>query len=320
MAEKKVLISGCSGFLATYLIKTLLKENNEKYEIHGFTEVPAFKSEDIKVTQIDIRNREAVFALVEEIKPDITFHLAAISNVGYSWKNQKLTYDINFVGSSNLIEAISAYSPACRVLLMSSAELYGGFKGATHTLIDETVPRTARNPYALSKLAMEMAGELHVQARGMDIIKLRSFNFTGPSQDKKFVSSDFSYQIAEIEKGLREPVIKAGNLSAVRDISDVRDIARYLSVIAREGEKDAVYNLCSGKALSIRELLETLLSLSQKEIKIVVDDNKIRPIDIPRLAGNNALIQKKFNLFPQYKIEQTLADILNYWRDEIKEP
>ncbi|MCP4215319.1 MAG: NAD-dependent epimerase/dehydratase family protein [bacterium] len=314
---KNVLISGCSGFLGSYLIDRLEAEGC--FNIHGFTEVPDFSSDKVKSHHIDIRDRESVFRVVEAVKPDIVYHLAAVSNVGFSWKNQKLTYDINFIGSSNLLEAVSAFVPHCRVLLMSSAELYGG-SGQEKILMDEGTPTESRNPYALSKKAMEMAAGLYKESEKMDIIILRSFNFTGPGQDKKFVASDFSYQVARIEKGLCEPVIRVGNLSAERDISDVRDIARYLTEIAEKGKAGSIYNLCSSQVFSIRELLDKLLTLSRKKIEVIVDQEKLRPVDVPWLGGNNGLLKEQLNLQPEYQIQQTLTDILDHWRERVGEP
>lgn len=307
---KRIFITGCSGFLASYLIDILEKEGNS--ELYGITEIPGFNSSRLTVFNIDIRDKEKIFSIVEEIKPHITFHLAAITNVGFSWKNQNLTYEVNFIGSSNLMEAIALFSPNSLVLLMSSAELYGDTK---KKLINEDTEISIRNPYSLSKFAMEMVGNLYINSKKLNIIKLRSFNFTGPGQDNKFVTSDFSSQIAAIEKGEHEPVIKVGNLSAVRDFSDVRDTARYLNVIAGKGDRGGIYNLCSGNTYSIKEILDILLSFSKKEIKILIENRKLRPLDISRLAGDCSWIREKFNLYPKYKIEQTLLDLLNYWRE-----
>ncbi len=307
-----ILMTGCSGFLGSVLAQRLKQQKN--VNIHGMTEVKDFKSPLMTVHHTDIRDKDEVFRVVEAAKPDITFHLAAVSNVGFSWKNQKLTYEINFIGSSNLLEALHHFVPGRRVLLMSSAELYGG---SGEPLLDENVPVSARNPYALSKWAMEMAGDLFTQGMDMDIIKLRSFNFTGPGQDRKFVASDFSYQVARIEKGEQEPVIHVGNLSAIRDISDVRDIARYLSVIAAEGKSGEIYNLCSGQAFAIGGLLDTLLSLSPTQIKVEVDKNKFRPVDVARLAGDNRKIKECFGLEPEYELRRTLSDLLTDWRGKV---
>ncbi len=314
---KNVLITGCSGFLGPFLSDALVGTwTGGDIRISGITEVPDYKSSEITVYNIDIRDRDRVFEVVERVKPDMVFHLAAISNVGFSWKHQKLTYEINFIGSSNLLEALGRFVPRCRVLLMSSAELYGS---SDEPLMGEGLPTSARNPYALSKKAMEMAADLYIQSMGMDIVMLRSFNFTGPGQDRKFVASDFSYQVADIEKGNREPVIRVGNLSALRDISDVRDIARYMAVIASSGKggPGGIFNLCSGSTYSIEGILKILLSLSGRDIEVVVDRDRFRPVDVPRLSGDNGLIRETFGLRPEYTIERTLSDLLNYWREKI---
>jgi GDP-4-dehydro-6-deoxy-D-mannose reductase len=312
--SKKVLVTGCSGFLALHLLDILGKE--KEIVLYGITEEAGFRSSRLKVYQVDLRDRERVFETVREIRPDLVFHLAAIANVGFSWKHQKLTYEVNFIGSSNLLEAVNEWAPGCRILMMSTAELYGNAKTTPYNESD--VGYSPKNPYALSKMAMEMAADLYRDARGLDIITLRSFNFAGPAQDRKFVASDFSYQIAEIEQGIRKPVIRVGNLSAVRDLSDVRDIARYLDVISRQGESGGVYNLCSGTTCSIREILDTLLSFSTHQIEVTVDKEKLRPVDVPVLRGDNGLIKRQFNLFPQYQIKQTLLDLLNDCRKRVR--
>jgi GDP-4-dehydro-6-deoxy-D-mannose reductase len=307
---KKILITGCSGFLAGSLVQILEKEKNNK--IFGITEVPGFKSKKMQVYNQDIRDRDKVIKIAEEVKPDITFHLAAISNVGFSWKNQKLTYEVNFIGSSNLMEGIQRHAPCSRLLLMSSAELYGNAK----VEINEHTGISARNPYSLSKYAMELLADLYTSENSPQIIKIRSFNFTGPGQNTKFVASDFAFQISEIEKGRKKPELKVGNISVIRDFSDVRDIARYLKTISQKGERGEIFNLCSGKCYSIKEIIDILLSLSKKEIQVIQDPNKFRPADIPVLQADNSLLKERFNLFPQYDIEETLFQLLEYWRNQ----
>jgi GDP-4-dehydro-6-deoxy-D-mannose reductase len=314
--SKKVLITGCSGFLAMHLVG-VLERAGAKPVITGITEEKDFRSSRFEAFHVDLRDRDRVFEAIEEIKPELVFHFAAIANVGFSWRHQKETYEVNFIGSSNLLEALAKVAPQCRVVMMSTAELYGNTKETPYSENDPLCP--PRNPYALSKRAMEMVADLYIHSKQMDIIKIRAFNFTGPGQDRKFVASDFSYQVAAIEKGVREPVIKVGNLSAVRDISDVRDVARYLHVIAQQGESGGVYNTCSGKTFSIKEILAKLLSLSGKEIDVSVDPDKLRPVDVPVLWGNNSKIKESFGLEPQYDIGQTLTDLLNFWRRNIEE-
>jgi GDP-4-dehydro-6-deoxy-D-mannose reductase len=311
-ATKKVLITGCSGFLGPHLIDLLAK--NDNLELSGITEVDGYRCPGVTVYRTDIGEKAKVFEAIDAIRPDLVFHLAAIANVGFSWRHQELTYKVNFLGASNLLDAVHEYSPHARIILMSSAELYGDCQGKPCT---ETTPLAQPgNPYSLSKRAMEMAGQIYLNARKMDIITVRAFNFTGPGQSKQFVASDFARQIARIEKGDRQPIIEVGNLSAVRDFSDVRDIARYLTVIAEQGKRGGIYNLCSSKTYSIEKLLDILRDLSTQTIEVVQDKARLRPVDIPKLWGDNSLIKEKFNLRPQYEIRQTLSDLLNYWREQ----
>lgn len=317
--KKKILISGCSGFLGTWLTDTLYgigEIDGESVELYGFTEVPGFVSSQLAVEQVDITNREAVFAWVEKVRPDLVYHLAAIANVGYSWEHQKLTYEVNFIGTSNIMEALCQSAPSARLVLMSSAELYGHCAG---DVCDEKTPLAPpKNPYALSKRAMEMLASIYLEGKNLDIVTVRSFNFTGPGQSPQFAASSFARQIAEIELGKREPVIRVGNLSAVRDMSDVRDVARYLVVIARLAAAGSIYNICSGSAYSIQELLDILLGMARCPIRVEVDSDRIRPTDIPVLMGNSRRLKEYFGLQPIFTIKQTLSDLLDDWRKKVK--
>jgi GDP-4-dehydro-6-deoxy-D-mannose reductase len=306
----RVLVTGCSGFLASHLLKLLQQDGPSK--IFGITEVPGFSYPHVEVSQVDIRCRDDILHLLQNIRPDITFHLAAVANVGFAWKNPYLTYEVNFIGSSNLLEAILSVAPRSRLVLMSSAEVY---RSNETTPINENSPVQIQNPYAFSKLIMEMLGDLYLKTHGLDVCKIRAFNFTGPGQDMKFVASDFASQIAAIEKGKREAVIRVGNLAAIRDFSDVRDVARYVQVIGRQGKTGEVYNLGSGHSYSIKNILDILLSLSRKPIRVEVDAGKFRPIDNPQINCDCTRIRSEFGLQPEIGMEKTLLDLLNYWRE-----
>jgi GDP-4-dehydro-6-deoxy-D-mannose reductase len=306
----RILVTGCSGFLASHLLKLLQRQDRNK--IFGITEVPGFNYPDVEVFQVDIRRRDDISHVLEIIRPDLIFHLAAVANVGFAWKNPQLTYDINFMGTSNLLEALQASAPDSRLVMMSSAEVYQtGSEGP----IPESSPTLCQNPYALSKLAMEMLGDLYWRAFAMNVCKIRAFNFTGPGQDEKFVASDFASQIARIERGERPPVIRVGNLAAVRDFSDVRDVARYLQVIGGKSAGGEVFNLCSGRAYSIRQVLDILLAQARVPIRVEVDANKFRPLDNPQIIGDCQLIRSRFGLRPEFTLEKTLLDLLDHWRD-----
>jgi GDP-4-dehydro-6-deoxy-D-mannose reductase len=197
---------------------------------------------------------------------------------------------------------------------MSSAEIYGKNSGNP---ISESDTIVGSSPYSLSKIAMEMVGDLYHKAYQTDVIKVRSFNFIGPGQNTSFVTPYFASEIVSIEKsGIKNPVLNVGNLSAVRDFSDVRDTAWYLVSLMRQGKSGEVYNICSGKPYSIREILDKLLSLSSRKIEVKVDRKKLRPLDIPILHGDNSKIVNNFGLSPQYSIQKTLSDLLMYWRQK----
>jgi GDP-4-dehydro-6-deoxy-D-mannose reductase len=306
-----ILVTGCSGFLASHLMPLLRREAGNR--LNGLTEVPGFTAPGMNVFHADVRDGERVQAAVAEIRPEVVFHLAAITNVAYAWKNPTLTYEVNFIGSANLFEALRRHAPNCRVLVMSSAEIYSN-SGQT---LSESSPLHCQNPYALSKLAMEMAAEMYWQVYGLEVIRLRSFNFTGPGQDRKFVASDFAWQIARIEAGEQEPLIRIGNLSALRDFSDVRDIARYLMAIAASGRGGEIFNLCSGRLFPISRILEMLLRLSSRNIRVETDPDRFRPVDAQRLTGDCDLIRQRFQLEPSIAMEQTLSDLLDWWRRQL---
>jgi GDP-4-dehydro-6-deoxy-D-mannose reductase len=306
----RILVTGCSGFLASHLLKLLLGQ--ERNKLYGITEVPGFTYPDVEVFQVDIRRRDDISHVLGIIRPDITFHLAAVTNVGFAWKNPQQTYDVNFMGTSNLLEGLQESAPDSRLLLMSSAEVYqtGG-----DTPISESSVTVCQNPYALSKLAMEMLGDLYWRAFAMNVCKIRPFNFTGPGQDEKFVAADFANQIARIERGERPPVIRVGNLAAIRDFSDVRDVARYLQVIGSKCVGGEIFNLCSGRAYSIRQVLDILLAQARVPIKVEVDAERFRPLDNPQMLGDCRLLRSRFGLRPEFPIEKTLLDLLEYWRE-----
>jgi GDP-4-dehydro-6-deoxy-D-mannose reductase len=305
----RILVTGCSGFLASHLLKLLLRDGKNK--VFGITEVPGFITPDVEVFQIDIRRRGDIAQMLEIIRPDVTYHLAAVTNVGFAWKNPELTYEVNFMGISNLLEALQASAPDSRLLLMSSAEVYLNADGRP---IPETGPTAPQNPYALSKMAMEMLAGLYGRVFAMKAFIVRAFNFTGPGQDRAFVASDFASQIAAIERGQRPPVIRVGNLEARRDFSDVRDVARYVQVIGAGGEGGEVFNVCSGSTYSIRRILDILLGLARVPIRVEVDPARFRPLDNPVLAGDPGRMRRRFGLAPEYSLEQTLRDLLDHWR------
>lgn len=305
---KRILITGCAGFLASHMIERLLESGGKT--VFGITDVPMESSSQMEVFQLDIRDADSLGEVVAKVSPDLLFHFAAVANVGFSWKHPALTYEVNFLGSSLLFDTVRKANPACRALVMSSAEIYQ----KSDSPVKESGAVDCLNPYSLSKYAMELLVDLHVAAYGTAAVKVRSYNFTGPGQSRRFVASDFAAQIAAVERGDQEPIIRVGNLDAVRDFSDVRDVVRYLSILAERAPAGSVYNICSGKSITIREILDILLSFAKTPIRVEVAPDKLRPLDTPLMKGDASKLRNDFGLEPEFSIEQSLADLLEFWR------
>ncbi len=313
--KKRALVTGASGFLASHLVRILRNEGTEIFGISDLIPEPDVLETITDFRKLDIRDNSRLHHYMAEIRPDIIYHLAAVTNVGFSWQHPALTYEINLTGSSNLIESVAAAASPCTVVLMSSAELYRHQSEA----LNEESPISCRSPYALSKWAMEKLVDLFSHHHQLRFMIVRAFNFTGPGQSPKFVASDFARQIARIELGLAEPIIEVGNLSAVRDFSDVRDVARFLVELSLTGgnQPDTI-NLCSGKAVSVREILDLLLSRSSQKIEIQTAAERFRPVDNPIMIGSTERLSRKYALHAGYTLERTLEDLLEYWRRKEK--
>ncbi|CAK7025077.1 GDP-mannose 4,6-dehydratase [Fusobacterium varium] len=262
---------------------------------------------DIEVYNLDILNKEEIIKIFKKIKPDYVFNLAAQSSVSLSWKNPLLTVDINIKGVINISEAvreIKQYNP--KIILIGSSEEYGNVKEENNLRLG--------NIYAVTKVCQNMIGKIYSDAYGMDIVNIRAFNHIGPKQAPIFVVSDFCKQVSEIEKGLREPIIYTGNLGAKRDFTDVRDIVRAYSALALNGKKGETYNIGSGKAVLIKEILDIILKNSTKNIEIIRDEKRYRPIDIPIIEADIEKIKEITDWKPEILLEESIKEILDYWR------
>jgi len=312
----KVFISGATGFVGSHLVDCL---DSPEYEIFGtsFPEKPK-KSDarEHKTFYLDIRSDEDVLQALKKIQPDWIFHLAAVSNVGQSWEKRKETMEINLMGTFHLLEATRQIAPKARVLFVSSADVYG-ILNPTEGVFHEEVSLCPANPYAFTKICGEMLSQFYVQNEKLKVIIARSFPHTGPGQSPDFVCSDWAYQIARIEKGLEEPVIKTGNRTLRRDFTDVRDVVRAYILLMKKGRIGETYNVSSGKAVQLKEILDILLSFSKEKIEVEVDRQKVRRIDISLLVGDNQKIRKQTSWEPKIPLDQSLHDLLDYWRDQI---
>ena len=320
----KILITGIAGFVGNHLVEHLKDSGFDGgLEIMGIDvnldnfhyrnkNIPGVK---IKTSKIDLRDKEEVTGLVGSFKPDIIYHLAAQSSVGYSWKKPVETFEINVFGGINILESVKECCPSCRILVVCTAEEYGRQKKGVDKPIDEDFKIQPTNPYAISKSALDFFSTIYQKTSELLIFVSRSFNHIGPGQSDRFVISDFAKQIAEIEKGIQDPVILVGNINVYRDFLDVRDVISAYGCIINNGKPGEVYNVCSGKRSKISDILDMLLSYSSvKNIKVKVDKNKLRPIDLYSVYGNNKKLILDTGWKQNYNIKTSLLDTLKWWR------
>ncbi len=311
----KAMIIGAAGFVGGYLIHQL--EAHENWELHA-TKLPheEVKAAGCQVHDLNIMNPSEICTLLDQIRPDYIFHLAAQSSVAVSWKNPALTVDINIKGTLNLLDVIrdlSDYAP--RILLIGSGEEYG-FIHTDETPVHEEVTPRPGNIYAATKACQNMLGSIYARAYGMHIISVRAFNHIGPNQTPIFVAADFCKQVADIEAGRHAPVMRVGNLSAMRDFTDVRDVVRAYDLLIQKGIPGETYNVGSGHAVTIQSLLDTILSLSEKEIRVETDPARLRPSDIPIIEADISKLTACTGWLPQIPLQTTLLETLNYWRSQ----
>lgn len=251
--------------------------------------------------------------LLNRVRPDYIVHLAAQSSVAVSWRNPGLTIDVNIKGSVNVLDAVRQLDYKPRVLLIGSGEEYGHIREGECPIVEDNALRPG-NIYAATKSCQNMIGKIYSDAYDMDIMMVRAFNHIGPNQASLFVVADFCKQVAQIEKGLKEPVMYVGNLSAKRDFTDVRDVVRAYGLLVQKGEKGQTYNVGTGNALAISEILERILALSTVSIEVKTDPARLRPVDVPIIEPDVTKIYKATGWKPEISIDTTLKETLEYWR------
>ena len=320
MAKIKCLITGITGFAGSHLAEYLLSLGN--CEVHGTirwrsrTENIEHLKGKIYLHDCDLRDAYSVNQLICSLKPDRIYHLAAQSFVPMSWTAPAETFVTNVIGQTNIFEAVRTCGCQCRIQLACSSEEYG-LVLPDEVPIKETNPLRPLSPYAVSKVAQDLMGYQYHQSYKMFIIRTRGFNHTGPRRGEVFVTSNFARQIAEIEKGRREPVVYVGNLEAVRDFTDVRDTVRAYYLILEKGIPGEVYNVATGKGHKIAEVLEILKVFSKVKFEIRQDPKRLRPSDVELLIGDPGKLKKATGWEPQIPFEKTLEDLLNYWRERV---
>jgi GDPmannose 4,6-dehydratase len=305
----KCLITGISGFVGGHLTKFLLEKG---YEIYGIDRLGK-KINGVNVLQANLLDQDKIFQIINEIKPDQIIHLAGQSSVAKSWKDPDSTMRVNVEGTRILLDAVRNTKLNSRILIVTSAEIYGV---PNEVPIKESHLLNPTSPYGRSRLEQEKLINDYKERFNMDIVVSRSFPHTGPHQLNNFVCSSFAYQIAMIEAGKQKPILFVGNLEAERDFTDVRDVIRAYYLLINTDSK-GVYNVCSGQGIKVLDVLKTLLKNSKVKIDVEQDPARMRPSDIPALVGNNSKMLELTGWKPNISFEQTLNDILNYWRARV---
>jgi len=304
-----LLVTGATGFAGSHLLDRLLASG----EPVAAWASPRGRANDadtrVRWQTVDVLDRTAVGEAIRQLRPRIVFHLAGLPHVGESWKHADRALQVNALGTHHLLDAVEQWAPEARVVVAGSALVYRPSDRA----LREDDPLAPADPYGVSKLAQEMVAG---RAAGT-VVRTRPFNHAGPRQSEAFVTSSFAKQIAEIEARLREPTLMVGNLEARRDIMDVRDTARAYEALASAGRAGAVYNICSGVAHRVGDLLERLLGLAQRRVSVRQDPDRLRPSDNPLVLGDHARLTADTGWRPEIPVETTLADLLAWWRSRL---
>jgi len=270
----------------------------------------------IKLITCDVRDYFSVEKVIKQVVPDYIFHLAAQSFVQTSWAMPNETLQTNILGTLNIFEALRSLRIDAGILVACSSEEYGLV--FEHELpIKETNALRPLSPYAVSKVAQDLLGWQYFCNYKLRIFRTRAFNHTGPRRGDVFATSNFAKQIAMIEKNLQKPVIYVGNLETQRDFTDVRDMVRAYVMCVEKGRPGEIYNICSGRAWRMKEVLDLLLQMTKVNVTIEQDIERMRPSDVPILLGDNTKFCEQTGWAPHIPLEQTLQDLLNYWRERI---
>jgi GDP-4-dehydro-6-deoxy-D-mannose reductase len=313
---KQVLITGITGFVGSHLADLLLEKGYKVYGTYRWRS-PLDNISHIKdklnLIQADLSDARSMDVAVKQANPDYIFHLAAQSYVLASWVMPAQTIQTNVVGQVNLLEAVRKADINPVIHIAASSEIYG-LVHPSETPIKETNPVRPLSTYGVSKLAQDMLGYQYFKSYGMKIIRTRAFNHTGPRRGDVFVTSNWTKQVAEIENLKKEPVMYVGNLHSKRDFTDVRDMVKAYLLAVEKGTPGEVYNIGSGKAIQMSELLKMILSLSKEKIRVEQDPARMRPSDVDVLVCDCTKFHEATGWTPKIKFEQTLKDLLDYWR------
>ncbi|MFQ3661333.1 MAG: GDP-mannose 4,6-dehydratase [Chloroflexaceae bacterium] len=315
----RALITGINGFVGGHLADYLLSEG--RYEVWGLARAPQRVSADlagrIGLVYADLNDTQATGQALLTVRPDLVFHLAGQPFVPESFRDPASTLSTNILGTLHLFLPIIEHRLPTRLLVVGTNEEYGAIT-PEDLPINEDTPLRPANPYGVSKAAQSLLAQQYALSHGLDVVRVRPFTHIGPRQNERFVTAAFARQIARIEVGLQPPVIQVGNLSAQRDFTDVRDMVRAYALAAERGERGAVYNVGTGRAVMVRDVLDMLLQASTASIAVQVNPELMRPIDTPVVVCDPRRIYGRTGWEPRIPLRQTLHDILAYWRETVQ--
>lgn len=304
------LVTGATGFAGSHLLEHLLER--EPAVAAWSSPRAALPGGDARVSwrTVDLLDRGAVRAAIADTNPSVVYHCAGAADVGTSWNDPVTPLRVNALGTHYLLDALRASGSTATVVVAGSATVYR----VTSDPLTEDAPLGPSSPYGVTKLAQEM---IAARETSFPVVLARPFNHVGPRQSPAFVTSSFAKQIAEIEAGLIAPRLSVGNLDARRDITDVRDTVRAYRLLAERGRTGRAYNVCSGRACRIGDLLELLLSRASRAIDVALDPARLRPSDQPVILGDGSRARTEIGWQPAIPIEDTLSDLLDDWRRRI---
>ncbi|HUF77316.1 MAG TPA: GDP-mannose 4,6-dehydratase [Thermoanaerobaculia bacterium] len=314
-----VLITGVTGFAGSHLADYLLAEHPEvkvygTYRWRSRMDNVEHLGRKLELVECELRDASSVRLVLEKARPDAIFHLAAQSFVPSSWSAPADTVLSNLSGQLNLFEGVRALGLDPTIQIACSSEQYG-LVLPDEVPIKETNPLRPLSPYAVSKVGQDFLGYQYFQSYGLKVVRTRGFNHTGPRRGDVFVTSSFARQIARIELGLAPAVIRVGNLDAVRDFTDVRDMVRAYWLAATRARPGEAYNIATGVGITIRELLDRLIALAEVEVTTEIDPGRLRPSDVEILIGDSSKFRADTGWEPRVPFAQTLRDTLDFWRE-----
>jgi GDP-4-dehydro-6-deoxy-D-mannose reductase len=304
-----ILVTGAAGFAGTHLLD-LLADSDPIVGWHHPDSGPPARPHTVRWRPVDLLDQAAVQRAIADARPRQVYHLAGAAHQGKSWDRSDEALRVNALGTHHLLAALGRESVPARVLVVGSAAVYRPSDGA----LDERSPIGPTSPYGLSKLAQELIA-LHAGAtEDVEVIVSRSFNHIGPGQSPDYFAASFARQIVDIAEGRAEPVLRVGNLTPRRDLTDVRDTVRAYRALMEHGRRGEVYNVCAGRAYAISEILDGFLAESGIQVRIEPDPARLRPVDQPVLLGSCAKVHRETGWAPQIPLAQSLRDLLADWR------